>query len=51
METPLTRNIQPDHMPLDLKAAERADEYQALRSALKSMTPANVMDVVKKSDL
>jgi NADH-quinone oxidoreductase subunit F len=51
METPLTRNIQPDRIPLDIKAVERADGYQALRSALKSMSPADVIETVKRSDL
>ncbi len=51
METPLTRNIQPDRTPLDIKAAERADTYQGLRKALKDMTPADVMETVKRSDL
>ena len=51
METPLTRNIQPDRTPLDIKAAEHAGGYEALRNALKNLTPADVMDVIKKSDL
>jgi NADH-quinone oxidoreductase subunit F len=51
METPLTRNIHPGRPPLDLKAAEQADEYQGLRKALKDLTPAEVMDTVKRSDL
>jgi NADH-quinone oxidoreductase subunit F len=51
METPLTSNIQPDHLPLDVKAFERVDGYQGLRKALKEMTPAEVTDTVKKSNL
>jgi len=51
METPLTQNIQPDRTPLDVKAYERADGYQALRVALKEMTPDEVTETVKKSDL
>jgi len=51
METPLTSNIQPDRTPLELKAIERAGGYQGLRKALKEMTPAEVTDAVKKSDL
>lgn len=51
METPLTRNIPPDRIPLDIKAVERADGYQALRSALQDMTPAGVTEAVKQSDL
>jgi NADH-quinone oxidoreductase subunit F len=50
METPLTSNIQPDRVPLDIKAVERVDGYQGLRKALK-MTPAEVTDTVKRSDL
>lgn len=51
METPLTSNIQPDRIPLDLKAVERAGGYQGLRRALKELTPAEVTDTVKRSDL
>lgn len=51
MESPLTRNIQPDRVPLDIKAVKRAGGYEALRKALKSMTPAEVTDTVKRSDL
>jgi NADH-quinone oxidoreductase subunit F len=51
MEARLTRNIQPDRMPLDIKAVERTDGYQALRKALKDMTPAEVTETVKRSDL
>jgi NADH-quinone oxidoreductase subunit F len=51
METPLTQNIQSDRTPLDVKAYERADGYQALRVALKEMTPDEVTETVKKSDL
>ena len=42
METPLTRNIQPDRTPLEIKAIERAGGYQGLRKALKEMTPTDV---------
>jgi len=51
MEAPLTRNIQPDRIALDIKAVERADGYQALRKALKDMAPAEVTETVKRSDL
>jgi NADH-quinone oxidoreductase subunit F len=50
METPLTDNIQADRVPLDIRARERADGYQGLQKALK-MTPAEVTDTVKRSDL
>jgi NADH-quinone oxidoreductase subunit F len=51
METPLTSNIQPDRVPLDVKAFERVGGYQGLRKALKEMTPGEVTEEVKKSDL
>jgi NADH-quinone oxidoreductase subunit F len=51
METPLTSNIQPDRVPLDVKAFERLDGYQGLRKVLKEMSSAEVTDAVKKSGL
>jgi len=51
MERPLTQNIQPDRTPLDLKAFERAGGYQGLRKALTEMTPSQVTDLVKQSNL
>jgi NADH-quinone oxidoreductase subunit F len=51
METPLTGNIPPDRTALNLKAYEQNGGYEALRKALKQMTPAEVTDTVKKSDL
>ena len=51
METPLTQNIRPDRGPLDLKSYEQAGGYQALRKALKSMTPQEVQKVVTDSNL
>jgi NADH-quinone oxidoreductase subunit F len=36
---------------MDLKAIERAGGYQGLRRALKEMTPAEVTETVKQSDL
>lgn len=51
MEKPLTKNIQPGQEPLDLKAYERAGGYQSVRKALLEMTPGEVTDVVKASDL
>lgn len=50
MEKPLTQNIQPDRVPLDIKAVERAGGYEGLRRALK-MSPVEVTDTVKRSDL
>jgi len=51
METPLTKNIRPGEEPLDLHAYERAGGYQALRKALHSMTPQEVIEEVKTSGL
>ncbi len=51
METPLTQNIQPDRTQLDIQAVERLGGYEALRNTLKNMAPADVMNVVKNSDL
>jgi len=51
VETPLTQNIRPGQAPPELKAYERAGGYQALRKALSSMTPQQVIDLVKASNL
>jgi NADH-quinone oxidoreductase subunit F len=51
MERPLTKNIQPEEGPLDLKAYERAGGYQAVRKALRTMTPQEVTELVKASNL
>ena len=51
MERPLTRNIGPDRVPLDVKAYEAAGGYEAARKALGSMSPAEVTDAVKASGL
>ena len=51
MERPLTGNIRPDGEPLDRDAYERAGGYHALRKALQSMTPAEVTEEVKESNL
>jgi NADH-quinone oxidoreductase subunit F len=51
VETPLTQNIRPGQAPPELKAYERAGGYQALRKALSSMTPQQVVDLVKASNL
>ena len=51
METPLTKNIQPGEEPLDLPAYERAGGYQALRKALHSMTPQQIIEEVKTAGL
>lgn len=51
METPLTKNIRPNQEPLDLGAYERAGGYQALRKALSSMTPHDIIEEMKASAL
>ena len=51
MEQPLTKNIRPGEEPLDLKAYEQAGGYQAVREALHGMTPAEVTELVKDSNL
>ncbi len=50
METPLTAKIRPDGEMIDLAAYERAGGYQAARKAMQ-MAPADIVDVVKKSNL
>jgi NADH-quinone oxidoreductase subunit F len=51
MERPLTQNIRPGEGPPDLAAYERAGGYQALRKALKQMSPKDVIEEVKASNL
>jgi NADH-quinone oxidoreductase subunit F len=50
-EKPLTKNIRPDRVPLSLKEYEAAGGYQALRKALKEMSPKDVQKVVTDSNL
>jgi NADH-quinone oxidoreductase subunit F len=50
-DRPLTSKIKPGSPPLDLKAYEGAGGYQAIRKALKGMTPQQVIQVVKESGL
>ena len=50
-ERPLSRNIRPDEGPLDLAGYERAGGYRALRKAVTEMSPAEVTEVVKASNL
>ncbi len=49
-ETPLTQNIRGGEPP-DLKAYEQAGGYQALRKGLRNMTPQQVTQEVKDSNL
>jgi NADH-quinone oxidoreductase subunit F len=51
MEKPLTGNMNADREALDLRQYEQAGGYQAIRKALKSMTPQEVTEKVKSSNL
>jgi len=51
MERPLTQNIRPGEEPLDIAAYERAGGYEAVRKALKTMSPQQVQDLVKAANL
>lgn len=51
MEKPLTKNIRRGEEPLDLRGYERAGGYQALRKAIKEMTPQAVQETVKAAKL
>ncbi len=50
MDRPLTQDIRPGG-PLSLEAYEATGGYQTLRSVLKEMSPAEVIDIVKASGL
>ncbi len=51
MERPLTQNIKPGNPPPDLKQYEAAGGYQAARTALRDLPPAEVAGKVKDSGL
>lgn len=51
MEKPLTQHIRPDGKPLTLAEYEAVGGYQALRKVLSGMTPKDVQNVVKESNL
>ncbi|HEY0655922.1 MAG TPA: NADH-quinone oxidoreductase subunit NuoF [Chryseosolibacter sp.] len=51
MERPLTEHLREDKRPLSLKEYEKVGGYSALRKVLKGMTPKDVQDVVKESNL
>jgi len=51
MERPLTQNIRPDRAPIELKDYERVGGYQALRKAIRTMTPGQIVQLVKDSNL
>jgi NADH-quinone oxidoreductase subunit F len=51
METPLTRNIKPGQGPVSLSDYEKAGGYAGIRKVLKEMSPADVTNTVKASNL
>jgi NADH-quinone oxidoreductase subunit F len=51
MEKPLTQNMHPDGTPADLKAYEAAGGYSAVRKALRDLSPQQVIEMVKDSNL
>jgi NADH-quinone oxidoreductase subunit F len=51
VERPLTRNIRPGQEPLSIGDYERAGGYSAVRKALRSMMPDEVMHEVTESKL
>ena len=50
-ERPLTEHIRPGKEPLDIDAYESAGGYQALRKALRSLAPADVIKAVDDAHL
>ena len=51
MERPLTEHIRPDGAPLSIAEYEGFGGYRALRKALLGMTPSQVQQEVKASNL
>ena len=51
MEKPLTKHIIPSGTPLNLKDYRKAGGYSGTEKALKKMTPAEVTDLIKASNL
>ena len=50
-DKPLTDRIRPEHEPFDVAEYERAGGYQALRTAVRTMGPEEVVGMVKDSGL
>ena len=50
-DKPLTDRIRPEHAPFDVAEYERAGGYQALRKALRTMAPQEVVGAVKDANL
>ena len=51
MERPLTEHIRPGQKPPDIATYQKTGGYEAVRKALTQMTPAEVIEVVKYSNL
>jgi NADH-quinone oxidoreductase subunit F len=51
METPLTQRIKPGAPPPDIAEYERTGGYQALRKTVGRLSPSNVTEEVKNSNL
>src|ERR1700690_2960952 len=51
LERPLTGALKPDGSPLSLKEYEASGGYIGLRKAINSMTPPEVVDELKRSNL
>lgn len=51
LETPLTKNIRPDRVPLDVVGYEQAGGYQAVRKVLREMSPQDVQQTVTSANL
>jgi NADH-quinone oxidoreductase subunit F len=51
MERPLTQHIRPGEEPLDIDAYEETGGYRMLHNALRTMTPADVIQVVDDAHL
>ena len=51
MERPLTQHIRPGKEPLEIKQYEGAGGYASVRTAVKEMSPGDVIAAVKASNL
>jgi NADH-quinone oxidoreductase subunit F len=51
METPLTRHITPNATPMSLREYEKVGGYDAVKKALKQMSPDDIIEMMKASNL
>ncbi|HEQ98318.1 MAG TPA: NADH oxidoreductase (quinone) subunit F [candidate division Zixibacteria bacterium] len=51
MEKPLTKNIDPERGPLDIRGYERAGGYAGFKKALREMSPQKVQEEVTDANL